>query len=276
MTTDQTLDRDPQSFSIAFFSALAGAMSKACGSPWQIAAVPDAGSTPDGAEPVRMKFTLDGSLRGELLVEFRGSEVLMLASKLLGHAADEYGEEEADALQRLSDAVASDFSSALEQQYGTFKMKASPASEPLPDSMNVVQINEANDDASGISVAMSLNPALKEALLVYEQAGNSGLEAGPGINADAGMGIPDAGNLDLVMDVDLNVTLRFGKRQLTLREVMDLTTGSVVELDRQVEEPVELLLNGMVIARGEAVVIDGNYGLRVTEVSQHVSSLALG
>jgi len=83
-------------------------------------------------------------------------------------------------------------------------------------------------------------------------------------------------NLDLVMNVELNVTLRFGQRQLTLREVLELTSGSVVELDRQVEEPVELLLNGMVIARGEAVVIDGNYGLRVTEVTQHVSSLVLG
>jgi flagellar motor switch protein FliN/FliY len=78
------------------------------------------------------------------------------------------------------------------------------------------------------------------------------------------------------MNVELNVTLRFGQRQLTLREVLELTSGSVVELDRQVEEPVELLLNGMVIARGEAVVIDGNYGLRVTEVTQHVSSLVLG
>lgn len=78
---------------------------------------------------------------------------------------------------------------------------------------------------------------------------------------------PDATmNLDLVMDVELNVTLRFGQRQLTLREVLELTTGSVVELDRQIEEPVELLLDGKVIARGEAVVIDGNYGVRVLEV----------
>jgi len=83
-------------------------------------------------------------------------------------------------------------------------------------------------------------------------------------------------NLDLVMDVELNVTLRFGQRQLTLREVLELTSGSVVELDRQVDEPVELLLDGVVIARGEAVVIDGNYGLRVTEVSQPLSSAVLG
>jgi flagellar motor switch protein FliN/FliY len=88
--------------------------------------------------------------------------------------------------------------------------------------------------------------------------------------------IPEPVNLDLVMDVELNVTLRFGKRHLTLREVLELTSGSVVELDRQVDEPVELLLNGKVIAKGEAVVIDGNYGLRVSEVLQPVSSLVLG
>ena len=79
-------------------------------------------------------------------------------------------------------------------------------------------------------------------------------------------------NLDLVLNVELNVTLRFGQRLLSLREVLDLTTGSVVELDRQVEEPIELLLDGKVIARGEAVVIDGNYGLRVTEVPQPISA----
>ena len=82
-------------------------------------------------------------------------------------------------------------------------------------------------------------------------------------------------NLNLVLNVELNVTLRFGQRLLTLREVLDLTTGSVVELDRQIDEPVELLLDGKVIARGEAVVIDGNYGLRVTEVPQPISARML-
>jgi flagellar motor switch protein FliN len=75
-------------------------------------------------------------------------------------------------------------------------------------------------------------------------------------------------NLDLVLDVELNVTLRFGQRQLPLRDVLELTSGAVVELDRQVDEPVELVLDGKVIARGEAVIIDGNYGLRVTQVLQ--------
>jgi len=69
------------------------------------------------------------------------------------------------------------------------------------------------------------------------------------------------------MDVELGVTLRFGRRRLLLREVLDLNSGSVIDLDRQVEEPVDMLLDGRVVARGEVVVMDGNYGLRVTEVA---------
>ena len=82
----------------------------------------------------------------------------------------------------------------------------------------------------------------------------------------------DSVNLKLVMDVELNVLLRFGQRQMPLREVLELATGSVIELDRQVDEPVELLLDGKVIARGEAVIVDGNYGLRVTEIPEPIAS----
>jgi len=74
------------------------------------------------------------------------------------------------------------------------------------------------------------------------------------------------------MDVELNVSLRFGQRQLPLREVLELTNGSIIELDRMVDEPVELFLDGKLIARGEAVVVDGNYGLRVTEIPQPVAA----
>ena len=82
----------------------------------------------------------------------------------------------------------------------------------------------------------------------------------------------DEANLGMVLDVELNVLLRFGQQKLSLREVLDLTTGSVIELDRRVDDPVELLLDGRVIARGEAAIVDGNYGMRVTEIVQPASS----
>jgi flagellar motor switch protein FliN/FliY len=72
--------------------------------------------------------------------------------------------------------------------------------------------------------------------------------------------------LELLMDVELDVTLRFGERQMTLHDILDLNAGSVVELDQHIQEPVQLLVGGKVIARGEVVVVEGNYGLRVMEI----------
>jgi len=74
------------------------------------------------------------------------------------------------------------------------------------------------------------------------------------------------GNLDLLLDVELGVTLRFGSRRAPLREVLELSPGAVLELNREIQEPVDLLLNDRVIARGDVVVVDGNYGLHITEV----------
>jgi len=72
--------------------------------------------------------------------------------------------------------------------------------------------------------------------------------------------------LEILMDVELDVTLRFGERQMVLRDILDLSAGSVVELNQYVQDPVELLVGTKVIARGEVVVVDGSYGLRVIEI----------
>jgi flagellar motor switch protein FliN len=73
-------------------------------------------------------------------------------------------------------------------------------------------------------------------------------------------------NVSLLENVEIEVTLKFGERRLPLREIGELRSGSVVELDRYVQDPAELMLGDRVVARGEVVVVDGNYGLRVTEV----------
>jgi flagellar motor switch protein FliN len=84
-------------------------------------------------------------------------------------------------------------------------------------------------------------------------------------------------NLDLLLDVELEVSIRFGRRQMLLKDVLDLSSGAMVELDRRVRDPIELLLGGRVIARGEAVIVDGNYGIRITEImspSQRLAEIA--
>jgi len=71
---------------------------------------------------------------------------------------------------------------------------------------------------------------------------------------------PLAPELNRVIDVPLSVTLRFGQRNMRLRDVLELNSGALIE------DPVDLVLDDRVIARGEVVIVDGNYGLRVTEI----------
>jgi flagellar motor switch protein FliN/FliY len=275
MTTNQMAEANHQSFSSAYFNALAAAMSEASGSPWLVAAVPDAESVPDGSEPVRFTLALGGSLSGEFQLEFRRGDAAMLASKLLGQGVDEFGTKQSESLLELIKAGSSHFQAAVAPEYGEFTLAASLASGPAPNSAHVLQVTVGDDGSNRMSIRMHLTPVLTEALTLHSQTETAtASDENPGKNG-LGKAISEGVNLGMVMDVELNVTLRFGQRQLTLREVLDLTSGSVVELDRQVDEPVELLLDGVLIARGEAVVVDGNYGLRVTEVTQPVDASVL-
>lgn len=73
-------------------------------------------------------------------------------------------------------------------------------------------------------------------------------------------------NLDLVMDVTLNLSVELGRTELSIKEVLELTRGSVIELERVAGEPVDLMANGKLIAKGEVVVIEDNFGLRITSI----------
>jgi len=73
-------------------------------------------------------------------------------------------------------------------------------------------------------------------------------------------------NLNLVLDVPVSLTIELGSCQLPMREVLQLTIGSVVQLDKQADAPVELNVNGKLIARGEVVVVEDRFGVKITEV----------
>lgn len=96
---------------------------------------------------------------------------------------------------------------------------------------------------------------------------------GDGVEADSEASAPAAEHLpavsrtmDLLLDVDLPVSISFGKTQLALKDVLKLTTGSIVELNRGVNEPVDVLVNHCLVARGEVVVVEGNYGVRIQQI----------
>jgi flagellar motor switch protein FliN len=78
---------------------------------------------------------------------------------------------------------------------------------------------------------------------------------------------------ELLLDVELPVSVSFGRSVLKLQDAMKLITGSLIELNRAITDPVELLVNNCVIARGEVVVIHGNYGMRITEIISYQERL---
>jgi len=72
--------------------------------------------------------------------------------------------------------------------------------------------------------------------------------------------------LELLYDVPLEITVELGRSKLSLKEVMDLNIGSIIELDKLTGEHVDILVNGKVIAKGEVVVVSESFGVRVTEI----------
>ena len=93
-------------------------------------------------------------------------------------------------------------------------------------------------------------------------------QVAPAAYADLGAGrVPGVGqDLDLLADVDLQVSVELGRVRLKVRELLRLGEGSVVELDRAAGAPVDVLVNGSLIARGEVVVVDDELGVRITEL----------
>jgi flagellar motor switch protein FliN len=73
-------------------------------------------------------------------------------------------------------------------------------------------------------------------------------------------------NIERLLEVELDVVVRFGMTQIPLRDVVRVGVGTIIELNRTVDEPVELLVNGRLLARGEVVLVDGYYGVRITEI----------
>lgn len=73
-------------------------------------------------------------------------------------------------------------------------------------------------------------------------------------------------SMDLLLDVELNLSVELGRASIPMRDVLQLGPGSIVELEKLAGEPVDILVNGKLVAKGEVVVVDENFGVRVTEI----------
>lgn len=250
-------------FAAAFAESLAQSLAAETGSPWPLGVMTSPDTPSSKGMPIHFRLAVDGSISGECFIEFFEPQVSDLISKVTKQPVAELGDEHFEAFAKVISSATTGLAASLSTKYGTLSFRVERVAGLAFGGMFVVPL-AASEDESSVQVMLYFGAQLLDALSGTQNKKQTG---------DAEELAVSSANLKLVMDVELNVSLRFGQRQLPLREVLELTHGSIIELDRMVDEPVELFLDGKLIARGEAVVVDGNYGLRVTEIPQPVASL---
>jgi flagellar motor switch protein FliN/FliY len=249
-------------FAAAFAQSLSASLAEASGAASRLEIV-DEGTIPTNAsKPIQFKLTVEGAIRGDCFVEFYEPEVAALLTTVMRQPVTALDNDHLALFTKLLAVAAEGLCESGLAGDGALKAGIAQVSGLAFGGMSVVPLM-ASEPQTELHVLLFFSPQLLES--VSSVLGKSAERKVEGVDAPSY-------NLNLVMDVELNVSLRFGQRRLPLSDILELSSGSIVELDRMVDEPVELYLDGKLIARGEAVIVDGNYGLRVTEIPQPLTS----
>ena len=222
------------------------------------------------------RFKTSGRLAGELAFRIARPDAVRLAQLLMSEpldAAAAFDEGRADALNEILRQFAGVASTACKSKFGgevQFGLEGNTGPEWQPAAQALWVFAAPKVDP--LQWALVLSPELHAALTAPPPAmSGQQANANPAGQLRSSVEAAEAAtpaNLDLLLDVELEASLRFGQREMLLRDILELHPGSVVELDRRVQEPAELIVSGRVIAHGEVVIVDGNYGLRITDIAQ--------
>ena len=256
----------PRQFITTWAQAMSKALSQIAGSACDcnvLPALPESASTASEND-VWVITVFSGSIRGEMAFRLCSASAVPLAHVFVGEPPDSSGElvpEHREALLELFRQIGGLVASAIRSTQAEVQLRVeSSAAAPSWSASSVAWLG-FGESLSSAWIEVHLSAALMASLRPEAALSPEQTTRVPDV-----VGREGKVSLDLLMDVELGVTLRFGSRRLLLREILDLNPGSVLALDRQVQEPADMLLDGRVVARGEVVVVNGNYGLRVTEI----------
>jgi len=253
------------SFLEAFRKAIGDVFTQALAANWTVQTEPHEAAAPQPEQPsaLSVQFAAAGGLQGEAVLTIRSSEALLIAQKFLAEPSDSSAElksDHKDALEELLRQVSGLVVTSLKSTFGEIKLDVSTVEPPSWQGTSI-EFRASEPSGGSLLLRFSLSPQLTQVLSASKP---------PPKNSEAPTSLPPSTsdtNLDLLLGVNLNLLLRFGQSVLSLREILNLSSGAVIELDREVQEPADLLLGDKLIARGEVVIVDGSYGLRVTEVA---------
>ncbi|MBI3476751.1 MAG: FliM/FliN family flagellar motor switch protein [Acidobacteria bacterium] len=222
---------------------------------------------PNAESDLWFTVVVGGAVRGEMSLRLPAATGIRLAQKFLQEtepAPDSPTADHKEALEELFRQIAGQAATALASTAGgevQFHLAGSGA--PSWSASSNRNLHTRDEAGASISIELQISAALAGALQASHEppAPKSSTPVLTEISPS-----PGTARYERLRDVILEVKLRFGSRRMVLRDVLALSAGVVVELDSNVNSPVDLLLDGRVAAQGDVVVVDGKYGLRVTAV----------
>jgi flagellar motor switch protein FliN/FliY len=232
-----------------------------------------------GDQGLGIHVALDG-IAGDLAFALSKQTGAMLSGLMMGgDGTADFKDEDLDALNELGNQLMGSVCTALGGKHGVSVSASQARTAPLepadpPFSLEGAALAEVELAVDGVEpqlLLLILSRSLVEAF--GSGAGSGGTERDSGLPASSGSfdrslsrgtsGGDEPPNIQMLLDINLNVTIELGRTRLSIRKILELGPGSIIELDRLAGEPVDLLVNDKVVAKGEVVVVDEYFGIRI-------------
>ena len=219
---------------------------------------------------IEAKVSYTGSANGNVYYFMDEKEALTIASLMTGQAETDLNDMVAQVLKEAFSQMIGVSDSALTSKFGGNFTNAPVETSILDDSVSI----SITGPLAIVSGSLSIDGEIDNAPYIFAfelpvlQAilSNASKTTSEFNSLMPASDVQGTGNIGLLMDVTMNMTVELGRATMTIKDILGLGEGSIIELQKLAGEPVDLLVNGKLIAKGEVVVIDENFGVRVTDI----------
>jgi len=231
-------------------------------------------SAPSDGNPLIWEIGINLTPSGQIFLCVSREHAISLGNRILSAAGLEDSDDQTiqdtfkEAIDQAFGGLAREMTGKLGKEVTASSSKLTNTAVPAKASWNRLELIFGDNQPVAISIGFIEELVQKLAAKSTGTAVTAAPELASAASAGGGggAGAIKSQTLDLLLDVELPISVSFGRAHLPLKEVMKLTTGSIVELNRTISEPVDIIVNNCVIARGEVVVVEGNFGVRIQEV----------
>ncbi len=258
-----------------------------------------------GQNYVIFSQTLSGAMSGTMAMFIPAADAVRLSGIVMGNEDMSGAAPDSAQLASVKDAIGPMLYSVATQLSVKLGSPLTPgpvdvrtlagANFPLNDAPSYLRIQFPFNVEGGVDSRLTLvvpQALATELARAGQRGGGMGSQGAPGTQAAIGplpgqTGVKEVAfpqlsmsgsgpvhpNMNLLMDVQMSLTVELGRTKMYIKEILGLGEGSIIELDKLAGEPVDLLVNGKLIAKGEVVVIDENFGVRVTDIVSPIDRL---